>query len=187
MKSKTLYIALLAFAIVYTSCSKITEDIQEDIFVNDTLFFDIPILTDLTTSTTISGIVSEVNLDEQIKKSLNNFTATNIKTTKITSLNLFLGRIPKDSIDTKNNFGNLETIKFGTSPGGNVGNLASLTIPSTSTISNLALPPTILPDDLKSFLTNPLKTYNVVVKAKKVTTTPLKVLAIASYTITLSK
>ncbi|SDJ55825.1 hypothetical protein SAMN04487898_103251 [Pedobacter sp. ok626] len=192
MKSKIIYIVLLSFVIVYTSCSKITEDIQEDIFIKDTVSFEIPVLTDLTSSPAITEIKSTLNLEEQVKKSANNFTIENIKTTKITSLNLILAPIilnpTKDSlgIDPNNNFGNLETLKFGISAGGNTGNIANVIIPQTSKTSNLSLTPSILPEELKPFLINS-PNYNVIVKAKKITTTPMKVAIAATYTITLSK
>ncbi|MNK02949.1 hypothetical protein D3C87_207800 [compost metagenome] len=190
MKSKIIYIALLSFVIVYTSCSKITEDIQEDIFIKDTVSFEIPVLADLTSSPVITEIKSTLNLEEQIKKSANNFTIENIKATKITGLNLILAPMiispTKDSIDAGNNFGNLETLKFRISSGGNTGNVADVTIPQTSIISRLSLTPGILPEELKPFLTNAPK-YNVIVKAKKITTTTMKVTVAATYTITLSK
>lgn len=192
MKSKIIYIALVSFVIVYTSCSKITEDIQEDIFIKDTVSFEIPVLADLTSSPAITEIKSTLNLEEQIKKSTNNFTIENIKATKITSLNLILAPIilnpAKDSlgIDPDNNFGNLETLKFGISAGGNTRNIANVIIPQTSKTSSLSLAPSILPEELKPFLTNAPK-YNVIVKAKKITSRPMKVAIAATYTITLSK
>ncbi|WEK21236.1 MAG: hypothetical protein P0Y49_08785 [Candidatus Pedobacter colombiensis] len=187
MKNKTLYIALLSFVILYTSCSKISENIREDIFVNDTVYFNIPVLSDSTASATISGITSNLNLAEEIKKSANSFTIANIKTTKITSLNLDLGTISKDSIDTKNNFANLGTLKFGFSTNGTITNIANITIPSTATISHLTLSPSIPPESLTPILTAPSPTYNVIVKAKAPTTTLMRVRAAAAYTITLSK
>ncbi|TKC59239.1 hypothetical protein FBD94_17055 [Pedobacter hiemivivus] len=185
MKSKTIYIALFCFVILYTSCSKITENIQEDIFVSDTVAFNIPILADITSTPIISGIVSTLNLEEQLKKSANSYGIENIKATKITSLNLKLDTLPK--LDVNNNFGNLETVNFGIPASGKVANIAVTTIPSTSTIIGLALTPTILPGDFNSFLINPSRTYSMAVKAKKVTTTPLKVKGTLTYTITLSK
>lgn len=187
MKNRTLNIALLSLIITFTSCNKITESIQQDIIIKDTVYFDIPVLSSTSTLTTIPEISSKLNLENEIRNSINNFTISNVKATKITSLNLALGLIGKDSIDAKNHFGNLETLRFRIAANGNFGNLASTTISSSVINGAIALTPSIAPDSLMSFLTNPSKTYNVIVKAKAITTTTMKVRAAATYTITLSK
>lgn len=193
MKNRLLNIALLSLIIACISCNKITESIQQDVIINDTIYFDIPVLNSTTTSITISGISSEINFENEIKNSMNNFTINDVKTTRLTSLNLALGLIVVDKetnekgIDPENNFGNLETLQFGIAANEKTGKLSSATISSGGTSGSLTLPPTIDPENLKPFLINPSKTYNIIVKAKKITTTPMKVQAAAKYTITLSR
>jgi hypothetical protein len=187
MRNRTLNIALLSLIVTFASCNKITESVQQDIIVNDTVYFDIPALTSTTTLTTISGISSNLNLESEIKNSVNDFTLSSVKATKITSLNLALGLIGNDSIDVSNNFGNLETLRFRISANDRFANLSNTTITSSAKSGSMALTPTIAPDSLISFLINPSKTYNVIVKAKTITTTTMKVRAAATYTITVSK
>lgn len=185
MKNRILNIALLSLIVVCISCNKITESIQQDIIVNDTVEFDIPVLSSTTTLTTISKIKSNLKLEDQLSNSINNFTAADIKYTKITSLNLDLDYV--DSIPSLNNLGNLETIRFRIAGNSSINNLANASIPSSSKSASLSLTPTIIPDTLKSFLINPEMTYEIIIKAKTVTTLPMKVKASATYTITVSK
>lgn len=188
MKNSRLNIALLCLIIIYTSCNKITESIQQDIIVRDTVYFDIPVLSSITGMTTISEISSTFNLEKQIKENINNFSIDQVQATKLKSLNIFLYPvINTDSIDVKNNFGNLENVKFRISTGGNINDVANTSITSNSVIQAAALTPTIEPEALKPFLIQPSKTYSVIVKAKTVTNTTLQVAAIATYTVTLSK
>lgn len=187
MKNRTLNIALLSLIIACSSCNKITESIQQDIIVNDTVEFNIPTLNSITNLTTISGIPSKLNLEEQIKNNMNNFTVDNVKSVKLTTLNMALGLIAKDSIDINNNFGNLETIRFRISNNSKTNNIANTSIASGSKNGFISLTPTVIPDTLKSFLVNPVKTYEVIVKAKTVTSNAMRVRAAASYTVTLSR
>lgn len=194
MKNRLLNIVLLSLIIAFTSCNKITESIQQDLIINDTVYFEIPALSTITTETTIPDISSKINLENEIENNINRFAISDVKTTKLTSLNLTLAKIIVDEenkkdtiIDNDNNFGNLETLRFRIASNGNFRNLATTTISSGGTSGFLTLTPTIAPDSLKPFLINPSKTYNIIVKAKKITTTPMKVQAAARYTITLSK
>ncbi|MNE34381.1 hypothetical protein D3C80_1281010 [compost metagenome] len=192
MKNTALNIVLFSIVITCISCSKISENIQQDIVVNDTVFFNIPVLNSITSTTPISGIPFTLNLEEEVKSGLNKYTIDQIRSTKLRSMNLSLAFIGKDtsgkdSIDTKNNFGNLESVKFRISANGSFANLANTTITSSGTVGALALTPVIVPDSLRTFLTNPAKTYEVLVKAKTVTTLPMRVRATSTYTITLAK
>lgn len=188
MKNRTLNIALFSLMIASTSCNKISEDIQQDIVINDTVYFDVPILSTDSSSVVIPGIKLSFDLEEQVKNNINNFTLDQIKGTKIKDLNLALKTINEDSIDVKNNFSNLVSIKFKiTAPPRSFANLANSANPMGGTAGNVALTPVIIPDSLKTFLLNPARTYEVTVKARKATTTPLAVRAAATYTITLAK
>ncbi|MEQ7799505.1 hypothetical protein ABDJ41_06795 [Pedobacter sp. ASV1-7] len=191
---KNTAINILLFSIVTTciSCSKISENIEQDIIVNDTAFFDIPVINSITTTTPISGIPFTLNLEEEVKSGLNKYTIDQIKSTKLRSMNLSLAFIGKDtsgkdSLDTKNNFGNLESVKFRIAANSSLANLANTTITSSGTIGALALTPVIVPDSLRTFITNPTKTYHVIIKAKAITTLPMRVRATSTYTITLAK
>lgn len=192
MKNTALNIVLFSIVITCISCSKISENIQQDIVVNDTVFFDIPVLNSITSTTPISGIPFTLNLEEEVKSGLNKYTIDQIKSTKLRSMDMSLAFIGKDtsgkdSIDTKNNFGNLESVKFRIFANGSFANLANTTITSSGTVGALALTPVIVPDSLRTFLTNPTKTYEVLIKSKTVTTLPMRVRATSTYTITLAK
>jgi hypothetical protein len=190
IKNRRLNIALLSLIFAFTSCKKMSENIQQDIIVNDTTSFEIPVLSNINSPATIAGITSNLNLEEQLRNTPNNFTIENITAVKIKSLALLLDSIKidlKNIIDTNNNFGNLETLRFRIAAGGNIRSVASAGITSNSISGSLSLTPDILPDTLKPFIIQPSRTYNIVVKAKTVTTTIMKVKARAVYTITLSK
>lgn len=190
MKNSHLNIALLSLIFAFTSCKKISESIQQDLIVDDITSFEIPVLSNINSPATIAAITSNLNLEELLRNTPNNFTIENITAVKMKSLDLLLDSIKvdiKNVIDTGNNFGNLETIKFRLAAGGNVSSIANASITSSSVSGALSLTPDILPDTLKSFIIQPSRTYNVIVKAKKATTTPMKVKARAVYTITLSK
>ncbi len=192
MKNTTLNIALFSIVIACVSCNKISEDIQQDIVVNDTVEFTIPALSNITSNTPISGLPFKINLEDEVKSGLNKYTIDQIKSTKLRSMNMFLAfvgkdSLGKDSIDTKNNFGNLEFIRTRIAANGSFSNLANTTIASSGTVSTLTLTPVVVPDSLRTFLTNPAKTYEVIVKAKKITTIPMRVRAITTYSITLAK
>ena len=163
MKNTTLNIVLFSIVITCISCSKISENIQQDIVVNDTVYFDIPVLNSITSTTPISGIPFTLNLEEEVKSGLNKYTIDQIKSTKLRSMDMslaFIGKdtLGKDSIDTKNNFGNLESVKFRIYTNGSFANLANTTITSSGTIGALALTPIIVPDSLRTSLINPTKT-----------------------------
>nr|WP_121273034.1 hypothetical protein [Pedobacter schmidteae] len=189
MKSKTFYLSLFSILLIYSSCSKISENLEQDIIVYDTVYFDIPVLSSVTATVAIPAVKPTLNLEEQLKNSPNNFTTSNIKATKMTSLNMALGLIgpKKDSIDVNNNFGNLETVKFAFSPDGKTANIANLTIVSTAKSGALGLTPIISPDSLKPYLTDQSTNYYIRVKAKAVTTTVMKVRAAATYTVKLAR
>lgn len=187
MKNITLNIALFSLLVAYASCNKITETIEQDIIVHDTVDFQIPILSSTSNSTIVSGIPLTLNLEEEVKSGLNKFSVNQIKSTKLKSLHMGLGLIGKDSIDTKNNFSNLESIKFRITAAGSLANLANSANPLGGSSGAIALNPVIVPDSLKTFLLNPAKTYEVTFKAKKVTTTPLSFRVASTYIITLAK
>lgn len=187
MKNRTLNIVLFSLMTGSTSCNKISEDIQQDIVIVDTVYFDVPILSTDSSSAVIPGIKLSFDLEKEVKNNVNSFTLDQIKGTKIKELNLALGLISEDSIDVKNNFSNLASAKFRITASRSFANLANSVNPMGGTTGSVALSPVIIPDSLKTFLLNPARTYEVTVKARKATTTPLAVRAAATYILTLSK
>lgn len=187
MKNRTLNIALFSLLIAITSCNKISEEIQQDIVINDTVYFEVPILSTDNSSAVIPSIPLSFDLEEQVKNSVNSFTLDQVKGTKIKDLNLALGVDKEGAVDTINNFSNLASVKFKITAPGSFGNLANSATPMGGTIGTATLTPVIIPDSLKTFLLNPARTYEVTVKARKATTTPMAVRAAATYIITLAK
>lgn len=187
MKSKFLCTALLALILIYTACNKISESLQRDVIVKDSVFFDIPILTSITDPYTISDIKIPLNIEEQISHDVQGFSISNLKSVKIMNLNMSLRPIGKDSIDKANNFGNIETVRFGISNGTTLINIGIANNNSNAVSGSLTLTISILPETLKEYLLNPSATYNLAVKARTSTTAPMKVRAMATYIITLSK
>lgn len=187
MKNRLSNIALLSFFIAFTSCNKISESIQQDLVLRDTIDFTIPVLSLSPTSVIIDPISSNLNLQEQLKNNINSFNINEIRNTNIKTLNLKIDTIKGGIIDTANNFGKLESIKFRIKSNGNAKEMASINIPSRSAIGDLALTPVIMPDTLKPILIGSPITYSAVIKAKAATKIPMVVRAIATYTVTLSK
>lgn len=185
---KNTYLFIILFSLAYaTSCNKISESIQRDVVVADTVEFDIPVLSSTTTTTTIPDIGTIVNLSDEIHKQDNNFDVINVSTIKLKSLDMALLLIAGDSVDAKNNFGNLETIKFQIATGAQQEEIANTAISSPSILGALALSPVVRADVLKSYLTDGASHYNVLVKAKVATTTIMTARAAMTYTVTLSK
>lgn len=191
MKNKTLLILAPFLILMYTACNKISESIERDIIIRDTVFFDIPEQASITDPYVLPDIQLSVNIEDQINNQLKGFTAAQIRSIKITALNMFLGTVGKDkdgrdSIDTQNNFGNLETVRWEITTGTETNLIGNTSISSASVLSTLAIPIGITPEALKPFLVNDAKKYRVTVKAKKITTKPMKVMALASYTVKLA-
>lgn len=185
MKNILLNIVLLFLIIAWGACNKISEDIQQDIIVNDTVEFDIPAIETTIRSATIPQIQSTLNLEKELDININNFTVANVKATRLTGLSLDLV-ITDGKIDSANNFGNLENLRFRIAANGGIKEMANTSITSSGVISAVALVPNISPDSLRSFLLSP-KTYNVIVRIKKATTAKMRVKATARYTITLAR
>lgn len=179
--------------IACAACNKISEEIQQDIVIVDTVGFEIPVLSTDNSQEIIQNIPLSFNLADQVKNSINNFNITQVKETKLKSMVLGLMPIQRksngkiDSTDAKNNFNNLASIKFRITTPGNLGNLANSSTPLTGTNNLTPLTPVIVPDSLKTFLINPASKYEVTIKAKTATTTPMFVKFAAIYTITLAK
>jgi hypothetical protein len=93
----------------------------------------------------------------------------------------------RDSVDTQNNFGNLETIKWEITNGTETNLVGNASVSSTGVLSTLTIPVSITPEALLPYLTSNTKKLKVTVKVKKITTKPMKVKAIAIYTVTLYK
>ncbi|MDR6782459.1 hypothetical protein ABIE26_001053 [Pedobacter africanus] len=192
MKNKSLFISLPILVLLYISCNKISENVERDIIFKDSVFFDIPVLSSITDPYTLPDLQSAVSIGDQINNQVKGFTTDHIKQIKITSLNMLLGITEKDkngrdSIDTQNNFGNLETVKWEITNGADTNLVGSASVSSTGVLSTLAIPLSIPPEILKPYLIGDTKKYRVIVKAKKATSKPMKVKTMAIYTVTLAK
>ena len=185
MKNRFLNIALLFLILACAACNKIEENIQQDILITDTFDFEIPVIDTTVKVATIPGIKSNLDLENELSKSSNNFTMANLKATKITSLNV--GLLTRDGkMDSVNNFGQLESVRFRIAANGVIKQMASASIASSGNVGAIPFVLSIPADSLKSFLTSP-RTYNLVVRIKKATTAVIRARATASYTITLAK
>lgn len=187
MTYKGLSIAALSLLLIYTSCSKITESLQRDALIVDTVYFEIPVIENLSNEVTLPDIATTIDLEAQIRAQVQDLTASNLQSARLKNLHLALKEIKKDSIDKENNFANLQSIKFNLSDGSKTDSLANITIPSTNLIGALALPPVMSPETLKPYLSSSSMKYRIKVKAKKITTKVMYVRAATSYTVTLSK
>jgi hypothetical protein len=186
MKSKILYIALPALIFIYTSCSKISESLQRDTVITDTVSFEIPVITNIADPVTISNIESPLNFEEQVNAQVQGLSIANLSSVNLRSIDL--GLISAESgVDTANTFGKLQSIKLQIGDGIKTDSLARISIASTGPTSTLTLTPVILPETLKPYLSGSSVRYEVIVKAKKVTTKVMKVKIGAVYRVTLSK
>ena len=187
MKHILISIAVLPLLITYTSCSKITESLQRDVEIVDTVYFEIPIIEDISKTATLPELTTTIDLEAQIRPKVQDLTASNFQFARLKNLHLGLAEVKKDSIDRDNNFANLQFIKFNLSEGSKTDTLANIAIPSANLIGALALPPVMSPETLKPYLSSSSMKYRITVKAKKITTKVMYVRAAISYTVTLSK
>lgn len=188
MKNNFFYLVAATLLFICTSCKKISESLQRDVILTEDVIFEIPIMTNITDQFSKIGIPTTLNLNDQLNA--NGFEIKNITATKIKSLDMAISLIsttPKDSIDAANNFANLATAKVEIASGDGSTSIAGTTITSTTTSGFLSFTTGIPPETLQPYLTKSTWTYNVIVKAKKITTTPLKVKATFVYTITVAK
>ncbi len=186
MKKNLLFYLLVLLAFTITSCSKVSEDIQRDIVVTDSVFFDIPIITKISDSVTISGLENSTNFEAHLNAPDQGLNLTNLTSVKLKSFNLTLISI-EGKVDTLNNFGNLQYVKIQIVDGVRIDSLASVRVPSSAINSSIDLPPVITPETLKTYLIGTTPRFNVIIKAKKATTTLLHVRAISTYSATLSR
>lgn len=186
MKSKILYIALIVLVLTYVSCSKISESLQRDTVITDSVFFEIPVITNIANEVTIANIESPLNFQEQVNAQIQDLNIGNLSSAKLKSINLDLISAAS-GVDTANTFGKLQSVKMQIADGIKADSLANVGITSASPGTALALTPVILPETLKPYVSGSVVRYNVIVKAKKITTTAMKVKIEAVYTFTLSK
>lgn len=187
MKNIVLYFLLPSFVIVYSACSKITENLQRDAVVTDTIFFDIPIISTITTPITVANIATTINLESQINAQVQDLSASNLSSVNLKSINIALDESVGDSIIAKNNFANIESIKINLMDGSRTDSLASIFIPSKAVSRGIALEPVMQPEILKTYISNPAMKYSVTFKPKDTTTRVIKVRMASSYTVTLIK
>jgi hypothetical protein len=186
MKSNILYIALIALVLTYVSCNKISESLQRDTVIMDSVLFKIPVITNVANEVTIS-IASPLNFEEQVNAQVQGLSLADLSSVKLRSADLDLLSRDSGAVDTATNFGNLLSVKMQIADGIKADSLASIRIPSASLSATLTLVPVILPETLKPYVSGSAVRYNVLVKAKKTTTKVMEVKMRAVYTFTLSK
>lgn len=186
MKIKILYIALITLALTYISCNKISETLQRDTVITDTVSFEIPVITNITNEVTIANIESPLNFQEQVNAQVQDLNSGNLRSVKLKSINLDLIS-DASGVDTANTFGKLQSVKMQISDGIKADSLGSIRIASAAPSTTLALTPVIVPDTLKPHVSESAVRYNVIVRAKKVTTKVMKVKIGAVYTFSLAK
>lgn len=197
MTKHLLYIPLLLLAFTSTSCKKVSEDIQRDAIITDSVDFEIPILSEIDSAYTLSDIKLPLNPGAAISAQLPDFNESNIKSIKLTKMSLGLsplkGAKDKDSIDVNNHFGNFQSIRF-TIPGTPAAGsstaspllIASAIINSTSVSGALSMTPdTEL--ELKPYVGANAANSTVTIRTRKVTNKVVKVRVRASFTVTVSK
>lgn len=188
MTHKGLSIAALSLLLIYTSCSKFSESVQRDTEITDTVYFEIPIIDNISKEVVLPDLATTIDLEAQVRAQVQDLTASNFQSARLKSMHLGLAEVKKDSIDVENNFANLQFIKFSLSDGSNTDSLATVVIPSTPAVSRgLALSPVMASEKFKVYLSNPSMKYRITVKARKVTNKVMRVGAAASYIVTLSK
>lgn len=185
MKSKIFYIALIVLALTYASCSKISESIQQDTIIIDTVSFQIPVITNIANADTISNIESPLNFGEQVNAQVQGLSLGNIRSVRLKSMNLNLISAAS-GVDTANTFGKLLSVKMQITNGIKADSLASIRITSANPNTALALTPVIVPEILKPYVSGSAVRYNVIIRAKRTTTTVMKVKIEAAYTLTLT-
>lgn len=186
MKNKIRYFSSIVLVLTYVSCSKISDTLQMDIVVTDTISFEVPIITNFTDTVFISNIEGSVNFADQLNDQKRALSISNLKNVKLKSFDLDL--ISESSVvDTANTFGKLQFIKLQIPDGVKSDSLARINITSSAISTSLALTPVISPETLKRHVTGPPLSYKLSIKAKSQTTSKLKVKGTAIYIATLIK
>lgn len=186
-RSKFLLLATILLSAL-AACNKVSESIQRDLITTPTpLIFNIPIANTLTPIQidTLPVVVSISNtIAEQTK---GEFTVNELTKVKLSSFLVDLVLSKTDTIDTKNNLGNIESIKVMISGGGSTDSLAKVSNTSDAVLGSLTLTPQIAPDKLKAYLSSSDLKYKINIKVRTPTTRIITARATPVYTLTLQK
>ena len=186
MKTHTLYFLPLLLALVVSSCSKVSEEIQRDAIILDSVDYTIPVMTEVDSAYAFTGIQLPLNPGAKIGQ-LQGFTEANIKSIKLSRMAIVLKYLPNtDSIDVANHFGNFQSLRFSIPNGATPLNIASATISSASVngainlITNSSM-------ELKPLLGANAATGTLTARTRTATTKPIFVTIYAWFTVTVSK
>lgn len=190
MKANLLLIAA-TLLLALSACNKVSESIQRDIIIKpDSLLFSIPPTALSSDSIVIDNLPATVNIINEINNpGGENFSLENITKVKVSDFSITYVPKVKDSVDAKNNFSSISTLRVNLINGLKRDSLAKYA--NTGSIDavplRLALTPVIDGEILKTYLNNGSLKYSVVIRLRKSTTDTIKAKLSASYTLTLEK
>ena len=190
MKKSIIYIFLILLVFSYVSCKKFSEDIQRDAIIVDSLDFNIPVIAEEDSSLSFSDIKLPLNPGARIKEQLSGFNESDITSIKLSKMNLILSSIKNskdelDSIDTGNNFGNFQSLRF-TIPEGSTAKTIASTFINSSAVTREVLLTTDPAAELKPLL-SANTTSTLTLRARKATKKEIKIRAVAVFTVTVSR
>lgn len=183
MRTNLLLIAA-TLLLAFSACNKVSENVQRDIiFSPDSVAFKIPITT--RDSILINNLPNSVNIADSIAaiKGGDQFSVNNISKATLSSLSITL----TDTLDVKNNFANIQSIKVNLNGTNRTDSLATVTNPSDAPSRNLSLNSVILSETLKEYLVNGNLKYSVIIRFKRPMTKELNAKISTTYTLTLKK
>lgn len=185
MRINLLLPAAILLVLGFQACNKVSESFQRDIIIKpDSILLNIPII-----PTTINVVKSAdlpilLDLPKEIKNGAPDFEVKDIRNFRIVTFRI---DILADSIDIKNNFGNIQETKLLATTGSKVDTVARYTNPSNAVSGSVILNPLISGNALRDLMTNSATKFNVQFKARTETTVALKSKVTSVYTLTLSK
>lgn len=190
MKANLILIAA-TLLMAFSACNKISESIQRDVIITpDSLLFSIPPLKSNQDSVVLNDLPTTVNIINEINNlDGEKFGLDNISNVRLSNFSITYVPKVKDSVDTKNNFSSIGSIKVYLKDGLKRDSLAKVanTGPIDAVTRSFTLSPIMKEDLLKYYLNLGNLKYSMVIKARKLTTDTIKAKISASYTLTLSK
>lgn len=185
MRINLLLPAAILLVLGFQACNKVSESFQRDIIIRpDSILLNIPIIPTTITPVKSADLPILLDLPKEIKDGAPDFEVKDIRDFKIINFRIdILG----DSIDVKNNFGNIQETKLLATTGTKVDTVARFTNPSNGPSGNITLTPLISGNALRDLITNSATKFNVQFKARTETTVALKSKITSAYTLTLSK
>lgn len=186
MKSYSLYILTALLALLYSSCSKVSERIQRDAIILDSVDYTIPVMSEVDSAYVLTGVDLPLDPGSKIGQ-LNGFSAADISSIKLSRMGIVLKPLAgTDSIDAANHFGNFQSLRFSIPNGTTPLNIANTTISSASVnrVLNLTTDASI---ELKPYVGSSTSNSTLTLRTRSVTTKAMNVRIFAWFTVTVSK